>query len=449
MRPVRSIRRTLLIWILGALSLGAVVVTLVTYIVELEEMNEVFDGDLRNVAEAVASYHQAGHRGRDGAAPALPVRTDVPEETEILTQTWTSRGERVYSSDPRVNLPFTTTEGLSRQLIDGEEWIVYSSVRPGGVAQAAHRLAARSEMAGESAGNVFQPLIGLVMLVGALLVYALRRGLQPLDAAAGDIARRSAGSLAAISTDDAPAEIVPLVNSINGLMQRLGLALTAQRRFLADAAHELRTPITALRLQLQLLERTTDDAERQRALAELHSGVDRSQRLVQQLLHVARTEPGGEPTRLAPVDLAALVRCQVAALSVKAEQAGLDLGADSAQPVPAVGDEPQLGVLLENLIENALRYTPPGGVVDVSARIEDGRPVIRVADDGPGIPAAQRERVFERFHRGEAAQSRSRDGSGLGLAIVKAIAERHRATVELCTPVSGRGLEVCVRFRPR
>lgn len=444
---MRSIRRTLLIWILGALSLGAVVVTLVTYAVELEEMNEVFDSDLRNVAEAVASYHHAGHLVQ-GAAPELPVRTDVPEETEILTQTWTPRGDRVYSSDPRVELPFTTTEGVSRHVVNGEEWIVYSSVRPAGVAQAAHRVAARSEMAGESAGNVFQPLIGLVMLVGALLVLALRRGLQPLDAAAADIARRSAGSLEAISTDDAPAEIVPLVNSINGLMQRLGLALTAQRRFLADAAHELRTPITALRLQLQLLERTTDDVERQRALAELHSGVDRSQRLVQQLLHVARTEPGGEPTRLAPLDLAALVRTQVAALSVKAEQAGLDLGADSSQPVPAVGDEPQLGVLLENLIENALRYTPAGGVVDVSARIEDGRPVIRVADDGPGIPAAHRERVFERFHRGEAAQSRARDGSGLGLAIVRAIAERHRATVELCTPVSGRGLEVCVRFQP-
>lgn len=443
---MRSIRRTLLIWILGALSLGALLVALVTYLVTLEEMNEVFDGDLRNVAEAVASYHHAGHHEEGDAPLELPVRTDEPEDTEIVTLTWTARGERVYSSDPRVNLPFTTTEGLSRPVVAGEEWIVYSSVRPAGVAQAAQRVASRKEMAGESAGKVFPPLIGLVLLIGALLVFALRRGLEPLDAAAGDIARRSAGSLDAISTDDAPAEIVPLVNSINGLMQRLGVAFTAQRRFFADAAHELRTPITALRLQLQLLERTTDDGERQRALTELHSGVDRSQRLVQQLLQVARTEPDGEATKLAPLDLAALVRAQVAALSVKAEQAGLDLGADTPQPVPAVGDEPQLGVLLENLIENALRYTPAGGVVDVSACTEDGRPLIRVVDDGPGIPEAERERVFERFHRGESAQSLSRDGSGLGLAIVKAIAERHRATVELCTPVSGRGLEVRIRF---
>lgn len=443
---MRSIRRTLLVWILGALSLGAVLVALVTYLVTLEEMNEVFDGDLRNVAEAVASYHHAGHPEAGEAPLQLPARTDVPEHTEIVTLTWTATGERVYSSDPRARLPFTAIEGLSRPLVDGEEWIVYSSVRPGGVAQAAQRVSARKDMAGESAGKVFPPLISLVLLVGGLLVFALRRGLQPLDAAAQDISRRSAGSLDAIATDDAPAEIVPLVNSINGLMQRLGVAFTAQRRFIADAAHELRTPVTALRLQLQLLERANDDGERQRALGELHVGVDRSQRLIQQMLQVARTEPGGEATRLVPLDLAALVRTQVAALSVKAEHAGLDLGADTPQPVAAVGDEPQLGVLLENLIENALRYTPAGGVVDVSARTEDGRPVIRVVDDGPGIPQAEREPVFERFHRGEAAQSQSREGSGLGLAIVKAIALRHRATVQLCTPASGRGLEVRVCF---
>lgn len=443
---MRSIRRTLLIWILGALSLGALMVALVTYVVTLEEMNEVFDGDLRNVAEAVASYHHAGHHEESDAPLATPARTDDPDETEIVTLTWTPRGQRVYTSDPRVNLPFTAVEGLSRPVVNGEEWIVYSSVRPAGVAQAAQRVAARKEMAGESAGKVFPPLVGLVLLIGGLLVFALRRGLQPLDAAAADIARRSATTLDAIGMDDAPAELVPLVDSINGLMQRLGVAFSAQRRFLADAAHELRTPITALRLQLQLLERTTDDQERKRALIELHSGVDRSQRLVQQLLQVARTEPDGEATRLAPLDLSALVRAQVAALSGKAEQAGLDLGADAYEPVLVLGDEPQLGVLLENLIENALRYTPAGGVVDVAARTEAGQPVVRVIDDGPGIPEAERERVFERFHRGESAQSLSRDGSGLGLAIVKAIAERHGAAVDLRTPVSGRGLEVRVRF---
>ena len=136
----------------------------------------------------------------------------------------------------------------------------------------------------------------------------------------------------------------------------------------------------------------------------------------------------------------------MATFSVKAEHAGVDLGADAPQPVAALGDEPQLLVLVENLIENALRYTPAGGVVDVSACVELGRPVIRVVDDGPGIPEAERERVFGRFQRGELAQSRSHDGSGLGLSIVRAIAERHHAAVQLCTPQTGRGLEVRVSF---
>lgn len=441
---MKSIRRTLLVWIMGALSLGAILVTLVTYLVTLEEMNEVFDGDLRNVAEAVASYHQAGHHQTGDLPLELPVRTDQPDDTEIVTLTWTQQGERVFSSDPRVRLPFTSKEGLSRPVVDGEEWIVYSSVRPAGVAQAAQRVSQRKEMAGESAGKVLPPLIALVVVVGALLVFALRRGLQSLDAAAADIARRSAGSLDAIATDDAPTEIVPLVDSINGLMQRLGAALQAQRRFLADAAHELRTPITALRLQLQGLQRARDEAERQRGLLELEAGIDRSQRLVLQLLQVARTEPDGEATRAEPLDLAALVRAQVATLSIKAEHAGIDLGADAPRPVPVLGDAAQLSVLVENLVENALRYTPAGGVVDVSAAVEAGQAVLRVVDNGPGIPESERERAFERFRRGDDAQRQAPGGSGLGLSIVQAIARRHRATVELLTAVSGQGLEVRV-----
>ena len=443
---MKSIRRTLLVWTLGTLSLGAVLVALVTYLVTLKEMNEVFDGDLRNVAEAVASYHQAGHSQAGSPPLQQPARTDEPGDTEIVTLTWTPQGARVYASDPRVRLPFTAKEGLSRPVVNGEEWIVYSNVRPGGVAQAAQRASQRQVMAGESAGAVFPPLVGLVVVIGALLVLALRRGLQSLDAAAADIARRSAGSLDAIAADDAPVEIVPLVAAINGLMRRLDTAFEAQRRFLGDAAHELRTPITALRLQLQSVQRARDEGERERGLAELEAGIDRSQRLVLQLLQVARTEPESAATKTEALDLAALVRAQVATLSIKAEHAGIDLGADAPQPVPVVGDAALLGVLVENLVENALRYTPPGGVVDVSAAVEPGAAVLRVVDNGPGIPESERERVFERFRRGEHAQRQAPGGSGLGLSIVQAIARRHRATVELLTAAYGQGLEVRVRL---
>lgn len=445
---MRSIERYLLAWVLGALAFGAVLVVAVTYIVTSDEMNDVFDSGLKNVAEAVASYQHAG-QGPDGdAAPQPPRPINSPDDTEIVTLTWTLAGQRIYASDPRVKLPFTATEGLSRLRVDGNEWIVYSAVRANGVAQAAQRVSDRQEIAGESAATVFPSLLVLAVIVGGLLVFGLRRGLQPLGRAARDVAARSADSLEPIPISNVPNEITPLVVSINDLINRLAVAFSAQRRFLADAAHELRTPVTALRLQLQLLERSGDEASRKEALLELTSGIDRWQHLIEQLLQVARSEPDGEVPRKEPVDLGELVRSVVGSASMKAEQRGIDLGATGPTGTLVQGDSNQLTILLNNLVENALRYTPAGGVVDVEAGVHEGRPVLRVIDSGPGIPQAERERVFDRFYRGEAAQTLARDsgGSGLGLAIARSIAERHDARVSLHTPRSGRGLEVRVAF---
>lgn len=448
---MRSIERTLLLWILGALALGALLVSLIVYLVTLEEMHEVFDADLQHVAKAVATYHRAGQRRGQTDDVESPTRTDVIDEYEIVIQTWTPQGKRIFSSDPRVALPFSNTEGLSQPVIEGQTWIVYSSVSAEGVAQAAQSVAAREEMAGESAGKVFPPLIGLTAVIGVLLVFGLRRGFRPLEGAAQDIARRSARSLEPIALEKAPKEIAPLVSSINDLMSRLAVSFAAQRRFLADAAHELRTPVTALRLQVQLLQKSKNESDQARALSELDTGVARSQRLVEQLLHVARTEPDGETSRVEPVDLADLVRGVVGTFSIKAEHRSIDLGATTpptAGGIVVAGDAEQITVLLNNLVENALRYTPAGGVVDVEASVRDGATELRVADTGPGIPQAEQARVFDRFYRSADATVQARDGSGsgLGLAIVRAIADRHGAQVSLQTPASGKGLLVVVRF---
>lgn len=449
---MRSIERTLLAWILGAMAFGTVLVAAATYLLTLEELHEAFDEDLGNIARAMAAYHHAGH-GPQGASPASPPeRHEVPDESEIVTLTWAPDGTRLFASDPRVQVPFSRTEGIDQVEAGGEAWIVYTVVRNDGVAQAAQRRAARREMAGELAAKLFPPMIGLAVVVGVLLVYGLRRGMQPLDGAARDVARRSVQSLEPIPLAGAPAEIAPLVHSINGLMQRLGDAFGAQRRFLADAAHELRTPVTALRLQLQLLQRSTDAADREQAMAELAGGIDRTQRLVEQLLQVARAEPDAGPPAAADaeVDLADLAQSTVAAFSAKADALGLDLGAQAPQHVHVRGDAAQLAVLAGNLVDNALRYTPPGGVVDVIAeRAADGSPLLRVRDTGPGIPAAERGRVFDRFFRGDQAPQRARDGagSGLGLAIVKSIADRHGAGVRLeDAPDGSPGLVVAVEF---
>lgn len=447
---MRSIERTLLGWILGALALGSLLVAFATYLVTLDEMNEVFDADLKNIAQAVAAYHHAGHGPHEPAAVALPERRDRPDDSEVVTLTWTTAGARVFASDPRVGVPFLREEGLRRMRVGDEEWIVYTVVRDDGVAQAAQRQSARQEMAGESAAKVFPPLIGLTLVVGALVIFGLRRGLQPLDTAARDVAERSVHSLDPIRLEESPRELMPLVRSINDLLARLGQALGAQRRFLADAAHELRTPMTALRLQLQLLERSRTETERREAMTDLSQGIERSQRLVEQLLQVSRAEPDAELHHIEDVDLSALARDAVARLSAQANHLGLDLGAQADAPVRVRGNAAQLAALIGNLVDNALRYTPAGGVVDVSTSMRESRlPVLRVRDTGPGIPAEERSRVFDRFYRGELAPEQARDGggSGLGLSIVKAIADRHGAQVHLGEPHEGAaGLLVEVVF---
>jgi two-component system, OmpR family, sensor kinase len=443
-----SIERYLLSWILGASGLGALVMVLAVYVVTLDEMNEVYDADLKHIAEALGSYHPIDQKPMADPDRPLPERSDPPTPEEIVTILWTADGRRVYSSDPRVAIPFMTHEALTQVRLANEEWIVYTDVSRSGVAQAAQRVAARRETAAESASRIFPAVVGFGLAVGALLVLALRRGMRPLDVAARDIAARSATSLVPMEVSGFPHELTPLVRSINGLLERLSDAIGAQRRFLADAAHELRTPVTALRLQLQLLRRSVDDASKHEAMQELESGIDRSQHLIERLLQVARSESGAEASSPEWLDLSDLVREVVATLSPKAEQRGVDLGANATRRLDVRGERHELGVLLINLVENALRYTPAGGVVDVEACVLDDRPVLRVIDDGPGIAEAERERVFDRFYRGADAHALAREpgGSGLGLSIVRAIADRHDAAVSLHTPRTGRGLEVRVVF---
>jgi two-component system OmpR family sensor kinase len=445
---MRSIERYLLGWLLGALGLGAAIIVLVTYFVTLDEMDEIFDADLKHVAESLGNYHHVGVALSIDRTRRLPLRTDVPNIEEIVTITWTHDGMLVYSSDPRVHIPFLNTEALTRVVVGAEEWIVYTDVSENGVAQAAQRLAARRESALETVSNILLPIAGVMVAIAGLMFFALRHGLRPLDDAARHIEERSAKSLDPMSAGEVPRELLPLVRAINNLLGKLADALAPQRRFLADAAHELRTPVTALRLQLQLLERASDDSRRGEAIAELHQGIDRAGRLVEQLLQVARSEPDGVLLLTESVDLDELVRSVVGSMSTKAEVLGIDLGAKADTHVQVHGDIEQLRVLLNNLVENALRYTPRGGVVDVESTLQDDHPTLRVIDNGPGIPEEERERVQDRFYRGQRAGAHEREpgGSGLGLSIVRAIAERHDAKVSLHDPPSGRGLDVRVTF---
>jgi signal transduction histidine kinase len=439
-----SIHRRVLLWAMGALLVGATLLVGGSWWVLMHEMGEVFEDNLKQVALAVANY-----QGTDGAARTPRLAQPLPRvyeeygRFEFVTAVWTREGRRVHSSDESVALPFLSRSGLSQVSLQGETWHLYTIVLDDSIVQAAQRGSERESLARETASTLVLPTLLLLTLIAALLTFALRRGLAPLSNAASEVTARSVEALHPISMADHPPELHLLIGAINDLMARLGSALAMQRHFLADAAHELRTPITALRLQLQLLERAGDAAQRAAAQEELRAGIDRAQHLVEQLLQLSRLGPEGPALHSAPVDLAELCRSTVGRFSARADDLGIDLGAATDGPVPVSGDLQQLSALLDNLVENALRYTPRGGKVDVSALWQDGCASLRVRDTGPGIAPAERERVFDRFYR--AAASRPTAGSGLGLAIVKAVAQRHGAGIAL-DDAPGGGLVVTVQF---
>jgi two-component system OmpR family sensor kinase/two-component system sensor histidine kinase QseC len=232
------------------------------------------------------------------------------------------------------------------------------------------------------------------------------------------------------------------VAALNGLLQRLGTSLGAQRAFVADAAHELRSPLTALKLQMQLLRRAPDDAARAAAVDALNDGIDRAARLVEQLLTLARAEPGAPLAALTPVDLGEVARTALAETVPFAQTRGTALALHAEAPVRVQGDAAALTIMVRNLVDNAVRYAPAGARVDVSVGEEGGAAWLRVDDSGPGIPADERARVFDRFYRHAPGNEA---GTGLGLAIVRSMADRHHASVALADSPLG-GLRVELRF---
>jgi len=292
---------------------------------------------------------------------------------------------------------------------------------------------------------VLMPMLLLIPVLGVVVAWALTRGLQPLHVTSRRVSDRDAARLDPLPDDNVPRELLPLVHQINALLARLEGAFDAQRHFLADAAHELRTPVAALALQVQLAERAQSPAVRSGALQELARGVERARRVVQQLMDFARLDAAVPLQAFAAVNLAALSREVVAGYAVRAENQNVDLGVDAPGVVQAFGAEPELRSLIENLVDNALRYAPSGSPVTVAVRQVEGMVELRVLDAGCGVPASERERVFERFHRVAGDATR---GTGLGLAIVKAIVERHHGSISLSDAEPGAalpGLAVSIR----
>jgi len=291
------------------------------------------------------------------------------------------------------------------------------------------------------------PMALMAPLLMLAVGWIITRSLAPVERIRRDVAQRADDDLSALSEQGLPLEVRPLVQELNLLFHRVGRAFEAQKDFVADAAHELRSPLTALKLQAEGLRRATDPASREAAIARLQGGIERAIHLVGQLLVLARQE-SGEAANSAPagrVDLEqVMAQCVTAALP-QAQARGIDLGVAQADAASVPGEAAALRILLGNLIDNAIKYAPVGGRVDVSLLRpdDDAGTLLCVEDNGPGIPEAERERAFDRFYR--LADGKA-EGSGLGLAIVRTIADRQGASVRLDRSERLGGLRATVRF---
>lgn len=363
-------------------------------------------------------------------------------------QVWSDSGKLLLHSPFAPPIPLSTEkDGFSDKMVDGQDWRIFTSYNPKAATRTivAERYNTRNELGHRIAQDDLYIMLLTFPLSGLLIWIIIGKGLDSLDAVAQEVANRAPSQLEPMDLAGVPDEIRPVIDELNKLFNRLQQAFYREKRFAADAAHELKTPLAALKAHAQVALRTKDVDEREKALNKLTECVDRSTHTVQQLLTMSRLVP--ETTLIndmGKVNLAKLAIDIMAILAPAAIEKQIEIELQcKKKKVNISGNYTALSILMRNLVDNAIRYTPEGGTVTVSVEAQKDDIILSVIDDGPGIPKELRARVFERFFRVLGNKS---PGSGLGLAIVSQIANLHLAKVQLNTPKSGKGLQIDVIF---
>jgi signal transduction histidine kinase len=362
---------------------------------------------------------------------------------DFAIQVWDPGGVLVYLSGAGVLLP-KSRAGYATVTVQGQDWRVFTLADASRTIQVAAPITVRSGRATAMALRILVPVLATIPLYGLLIWLIVGEGMKPLLQIAGAIRRRAPSSLDPLPERGLPEEVAPMVSELNALLGRLREAIDQQKRFTADAAHELRSPLTALQVQLDMLARARSPEESREALESLRAGMRRAARLIEQMLTMARLEPEAAGETFTELDLGALAAAVAAELEPLAEAKRIALTLKQLDPVKVRGQAQALHTLVRNLVDNAIRYTPAGGQVSLSVQKQGDLLCLQVDDTGPGIPADERLRVFDRFYRLPGSHA---EGSGLGLSIVQQIAQAHGAEVSLAESAGGRGLRATVRFR--
>lgn len=490
-RATPSLRRRLLAMLISSIVMVWLIVLALVYRAAEHEVREVFDADLTRSATILQTLllHEVDEEqemavkireitqelGSEGlgrypllAATLSDYANDEGKEQLELVGAAQAAGDRYQAglffiaryADGTVMLQDraapdiqTAEQGYADITIDGHDWRVFTQrdAETGFVVQVGERHAFRAELVRYITRNTLTPFLAALPIIALLIWAVVGRALAPLDRVAAEVSRRAPDALDVIDEVDTPREVHTLLSALNKLFARVSDAIERERRFTADAAHELRTPLAALKTHLQVAHGRTSDSQVLQSLDQALQGVDRATHSVEQLLVLARADADQTRTLVnARVDLTEAAAWAVASLSQMAVEHDIDLGLEAEQSVMVRGDLASLQTLLRNLVDNAVRYTPAGGKVTVAVGAGSGTgasgPWVSVKDTGKGISAEERSDVFNRFHRGAGEQAAGSSGSGLGLSIVSRVARMHGASIELGEGLQGKGLGVTVNF---
>jgi two-component system OmpR family sensor kinase len=436
---VSSLRARLLLFLLAAIFASALFQAIVAYRGTLAQTDEIFDAQLRSTALSLSTGDLRLNNAPAPIAPGLPTASI----DDLIIQIWTADGVQLYKSTSGRLLPDPVKLGFSTVRTSSSSYRVFAMATPLQVTQVAQDMRVRSNTARNLALRSIGPTLGVAPLLMLVVWWVVSRSLLPVERTRAQLAARQPDDLSPVSDAGLPDEIRPLVQELNLLLERVRQAFALQQQFVGDAAHELRTPLAALALQLQGLRRATDDATREQAIARLGEGVTRATRLIEQLLSMARHDNGAPRLALAPTDLVQAVREAVSQVLPQANDKRIEIALDGPDTAIIDGQADALVLLVRNLLDNAVKYTPDEGAVRIDIAQSPNATTLTVEDTGPGIPINERERVFDRFYRSAAASATS--GSGLGLALVRTLAGRHGASVTLDDAPTG-GLRVQVIF---
>ena len=438
-KVTNSLRARLLLLLFSAVVITACIQSFIAYRTSLDETNEIFDYQMQQMALSLRPGLNFDGYGSNG------FRQDEDESFEFIVQVSTTDRKILFQSSSSTTLPYREATGFTLFDARGTTYKLYTLLHGNQLIQVAQDRAARRSLARNLAIRTTIPITVMVALLLFMVWWVVTSSLAPVYRVQRQISTREADSLDEVDTIGLPNEVRPLVEELNLLLRRMRQAFDAQKNFVADAAHELRSPLSALKLQVEQLRRSHTEKDREVAVHRLGTGIDRATRLVEQLLVLARQQANADSNSSAkPIEINSL--CLVAFNDVYplAQQKHIDLGLIQTDECFVMGHEEAIRIMIRNILDNSVKYSPEYSKIDFKVT-QKGRSVcIHIGDSGPGIPESDSERIMDRFYR---IPGNPVSGSGLGLSIVKTIADLHSAKIEICKSDTLGGLAVSVTFQ--